>query len=67
MPRIDLMEQHARARARFATRVPISIPRDDTRDAADHRVLYVLAFGITGAIVGNALVFVYFALFYAPG
>jgi hypothetical protein len=48
----------------------ISAPRLqllETRDAADHRVLYVLGFGIAGAIVTDALVFVYFALFYASG
>jgi hypothetical protein len=36
----------------------------ETRDAADHRVLYVLGLGIAGTIVANALLFVYFALFY---
>ena len=48
----------------------ISAPRLqllETRDAADHRVLYVLGFGTAGAIVTNAFVFVYFALFYASG
>jgi hypothetical protein len=48
----------------------ISAPRLqllETRDAADHRVLYVLGFGTAGAIVTNALVFVYFALFYTSG
>jgi hypothetical protein len=52
-------EQHARERAGFAAPVPISI------DHADHRMLYVLGFGIAGAIVTNALVFIYFALVYA--
>ena len=48
----------------------ISAPRLqllETRDPADHRVLYVLGFGIAGAIVTNAFVFVYFALFYPSG
>ncbi len=42
MSKLDLTEQHARERAGFAARVPISISRDDTRDHADHRMLYVL-------------------------
>jgi hypothetical protein len=62
-----LTEQHARERAGFAARVPISISRDDTRNPADHRVSYVLGFGIAGAIVTNALVFIYFAVVYASG
>jgi len=64
---LDLTEQPARERAGFAARVPISISRDDTRDPADHRMLYVLGFGIAGAIVTNALVFIYFAVVYASG
>jgi hypothetical protein len=42
----------------------ISVPRLqslETRDAADHRVLYVLGCGIAGTIVTDVLVFVYFA------
>jgi hypothetical protein len=34
---------------------------------ADHRMLYVLGFGIAGAILTNALVFIYFAVVYASG
>jgi len=40
--------------------------RDDA-DPSGHRVLYVLGLGIAGAIFSNALVFIYFASFYAPG
>ena len=65
MSRLDLTEQRARERAGFAARAPIPIARDDTRDHADHRVLYVLGLGIAGAIVTNALVFIYFAVVYA--
>jgi hypothetical protein len=60
-------EQHARERAGFAAPVPISSSREDTRDHASHRMLYVLGFGIAGAIVANALVFIYFAVVYASG
>jgi hypothetical protein len=42
--------------------------QDDARqDPAGHRVLYVLGFGIAGAIFANAAIFAYFALFYASG
>ena len=33
----------------------------------DNRVVYVLGFGIAGAIITNAFVFIYFALLYASG
>jgi hypothetical protein len=53
-------------RARFSAQLPIS--RDDAgQDAADHRVLYVLGFGLACAIIANALVFIYFAVIYALG
>ena len=67
MSKLDLTEQHAREPACFAARVPISISRDDPRDHADHRMLYVLGFGLAGAIVTNAFVFIYFAVVYASG
>jgi hypothetical protein len=43
---------------------------ESSRDEADpsgHRVLYVLGLGIAGAVVSNALVFIYFASFYVAG
>jgi hypothetical protein len=46
--------------------VPI-VMQNETRDGAHRRVLYVLGFGIAGAILTNAIVFVYFAAFYASG
>jgi hypothetical protein len=48
MSKLDLTEQHARERAGLAARVAISISRDDTRDHTNHRMLYVLGFGIVG-------------------
>jgi hypothetical protein len=65
MSKLDLTERHARERAGLAAPGPISIFRHDTREHANHRMLYVLGFGIAGAIVTNALVFVYFAAVYA--
>ena len=41
------------------------ISQDDARqDPSGHRTLYVLGFGIAGAILSNTVVFIYFALFY---
>src|SRR5258708_17602691 len=65
MSKLALTEQHARERVGFAARVPISISRDDSRDHADHRMLYVLAFRIAGAVLTNARPFIYFASVYA--
>jgi hypothetical protein len=61
MSKVDSIEEHERAR--FATHMPSLVSRDDVRDPADYRMLYVLGFSIAGAIVTNALVFIYFALF----
>ena len=61
MSKLDLTERHALERGGFAAQAPISTSRDDTRDHADQRVLYVLGLGIAGALVTNALVFIYFA------
>lgn len=42
--------------------------RDDTRqDALDGRTLYVLGFGIVGAILADAIPLVYFASLYSSG
>jgi hypothetical protein len=54
MSKLDLTEQHARERAGFAARVPISISRDDTRDHADHRMLYVLGIATILMLAGIA-------------
>jgi hypothetical protein len=55
-------------RRHFTTPGPIMISHDDSReDPAGRRTLYVLGFGIAGAILANTLVFAYFASFYASG
>jgi hypothetical protein len=61
----DSIEEHERAR--FASGMPSLVSRDDIRDPADYRMLYVLGFSIVGAIVTNALVFLYFASLYPSG
>jgi hypothetical protein len=44
------------------------ISQDDARQGpSGHRMLYVLGFGLAGAILSNMLVFGYFAMFYASG
>jgi hypothetical protein len=52
----------------FAEQAPIMISQDDARQGSmGHQVLYVLGFGLAGAIVANALVFIYFVWLYASG
>jgi hypothetical protein len=52
----------------FAAEAPIMISQDEARQGPiGHQVLYVLGFGIAGAIFANALVFIYFAWLYASG
>jgi hypothetical protein len=50
-------------------RLTTATPRDDDalRVPSEHRMLYVLALGLAGAIVADAVVFAYFALCYALG
>jgi hypothetical protein len=44
------------------------ISQDDARQRPmEHQVLYVLGFGLAGAILANMLVFIYFACLYASG
>jgi hypothetical protein len=55
-------------RAHSAPEAPIMISQDDARqDPAGRWVLYILGFGIAGAIFANAAIFAYFALLYASG
>jgi hypothetical protein len=50
------------------TRVPIVGSGDhDQKDLSEWRTLYVLGFGIAGAILANALLFVCFTSLYASG
>jgi hypothetical protein len=47
---------------------PITISQDDARQRpSGHHMLYVLGFGLAGAILSNILVVIYFAMFYASG
>jgi hypothetical protein len=68
MTKFDSVEIPNSKRAHFAAEAPIMISQDDARQGPmGHQVLYVLGFGIAGAIFANALVFIYFAWLYASG
>jgi hypothetical protein len=68
MTKFDCAEIPISKRTHFAVEAPIMISQDDARQGpTGHRVLYVLGFGIAGAILANMLVFIYFASFYASG
>ena len=61
----DAAEKHITRSAHCASETPVG---DGARqDPAERRMLYVLGFGIAGAICANASVYGYFALFYASG
>jgi hypothetical protein len=68
MSELDSAEKHNPERAQFAVEAPIIISQDDARQGpTDHQVLYVLGFGIAGAILANMTVFLYFVSFHAAG
>jgi hypothetical protein len=68
MPTLDSANKHDSKRAPCASEAAIMISQDDARqDPSGHRMIYVLGFGLAGAILSNMLVFIYFAMFYASG
>jgi hypothetical protein len=68
MTKFDSAEMPISKRIPFAAKAPIMISQDDARQGPmGHQILYVLGFGIAGAIFANALVFIYFAWLYASG
>jgi hypothetical protein len=68
MSRFDCAEMPISKRGHFAAEAPSTISDNNARQGpTGHRVLYVLGFGIAGAIFENTIVFIYFALFYASG
>ena len=67
MSKLDSVERNNTERAKFADETPI-VSRDDPRqNPNDYQVLYVLGFGIAGAILANMTLFLYFVSFYASG
>ncbi len=67
MSELDSAEKYHTERAQYAVEAPIIISQDDRQGPADHQVLYVLGFGIAGAILANMTVFLYFVSFHASG
>jgi hypothetical protein len=68
MSELDSAEKHNTERPQFAVEAPIIISQDHARQGpTDHQVLYVLGFGIAGAILANMTVFLYFFSFHASG
>jgi hypothetical protein len=68
MSKIDTMERHIRKHEQVPLQSAAVSSQDETcPDPAGNRTLYVFAFGVLGAILTNALVFIYFASFYASG
>jgi hypothetical protein len=68
MTAFDSTETHISRRAHSASEVSIVTSQDGARDdPTGRRVLYILGFGIAGAMVANAIIFGYFALFYVSG
>ena len=49
-------------------KLPVIISKNDARQGhIDHQVLYVLGFGVAGAIFVNMTVFLYFLSFHGAG
>jgi hypothetical protein len=68
MPAFDSAATRVSERAHCASEAPILISEDDARQGpSGHHMLYVLGFGLAGAILSNMLVFIYFAMFYTSG
>ena len=65
MSRFD--EKDNAERAEYDAQAPI-ISRDDSgQSTTDYQVLYVLGFGIAGAILVNMTLFIYFVAAYTQG
>jgi hypothetical protein len=68
MPAFDSAETHMSRRKHSASKASILISQDGARqDFSGRRALYILGFGTAGAILANAIIFGYFALYYASG
>lgn len=68
MTKLDSAEMPISKHPPFAAQALIVISQDDARQGPmGQQVLYVLGFGIAGAILANGLVFIYFAWLYASG
>jgi hypothetical protein len=60
---IKFVETTISNHSRVAPGMPIEISSDDARQGdMAHNTLHVLAFGLSGAILANALIFAFFAV-----
>jgi hypothetical protein len=64
----SLAEKHNSNNSQRGTELPVIISKNDAQQGhIDHRVLYVLGFGVAGAIFVHMTVFLYFLSFHASG
>jgi hypothetical protein len=66
MSRISSTEKNDTERAEFAAQALVS-HREQRQNSSDYQVLYVLGFGVAGAILANMTLFIYFMTRYASG
>jgi len=68
MSELESTEKHNTERAQLVVEAPIVIPQDDPhQDPTRYHVLYILGFGIAGAIVTNMTLLLYFVSLHASG
>jgi hypothetical protein len=68
MSKVDIVERHTTKHEQIPLqRVAVSSQEEAYPDSAGNLTLYVLGFGVLGAIFTNALVLIYFASFYMSG
>jgi hypothetical protein len=67
MNKTKTLETHARSGTRPLRRAAIPSQYKTCPDPAGKWTLFVLGFGVLGAIVANALAFIYVASFYGSG
>ena len=61
MSKLNSTEKLHTGRAQLPVKAPIITSQDRAQqDPTDHQFLYVLGFGVVGAILANMLVFIYF-------
>jgi hypothetical protein len=68
MSKIDTVETHGDSQAQLPLQQAVVPSQDEaSSDPTGNRTLYVLGFGVLGAILTNAVLFIYFASFYVSG
>jgi hypothetical protein len=67
MSELESTEKHNTELAQLVVETPIVIPQDDPQQDPAYHVLYILGFGIAGAIVTNMTLLLYFVSLHASG